>query len=218
MQKISIVLVDNNRMVRDTLAAMLNRQPDMTVTGTDVAGSVALVRASPDVVLLDVGLCDQDSVQEAANLADAAPGTRIIVMDLVPVNEEIVAFVSAGICGFVLKEHTFADLLTTIRAVAAGEKVLPARMTESLFAQIAAEAMERNRDEVIEEIRLTAREREVMELLSDGKSNKEIARALDIAVDTAKSHLRNVMKKLALHTRLEVALYFHREVAESEAA
>ncbi|MBI3792930.1 MAG: response regulator transcription factor [Gemmatimonadetes bacterium] len=218
MPKTSIVLVDNNRMVRDTLAAMLNRQPDMEVIGTDVAGSIDLVRAGPDVVLLDVGLCDQDSVQEAANLAAVSPDVRIIVMDLVPVNEEIVAFVSAGICGFVLKDNTFPDLLTTIRAVAAGEKVLPARMTESLFAQIAKEAMERNRDEVIEEIKLTAREREVMELLADGMSNKEIAHKLDIALDTAKSHLRNVMKKLALHTRLEVALYFHREVAQSEAA
>ena len=132
-------------------------------------------------------------------------------MDLMPVDEEIVEFVNVGVSGFVLKDATFDDLIGTIRLVAAGQKVLPARMTESLFSQIAKEAVTRAREQVIEDVSITRREREVIELIGDGLSNKEISQRLNIATHTAKSHVRNVMEKLALHTRLQIAAYSHRE-------
>jgi two-component system NarL family response regulator len=126
------------------------------------------------------------------------------------VNGEIIEFVNAGVCGFVLKDATFDEFVATIRAVAAGEKVLPARLTESLFSQIAQEVDNRGRAHVLEDVRMTRREREVIELIGEGLSNKEIAQRLNIATHTVKSHVRNVMEKLALHTRLQIAAYSHR--------
>ena len=101
--------------------------------------------------------------------------------------------------------------MTTIRSVAAGNKVLPPLMTESLFAQIAREVGGQARASVVEAVRMTRREREVIDLIGEGLSNKEIAQRLNIATHTVKSHVRNVMEKLALHTRLQIAAYSHRE-------
>ncbi len=208
---ITVAIVDDNRLVREALTSMLNRLEDVRVIASDVADPAFLAREKPNVLLLDVGLRDQDSLRVAATLKKDMPDAKIIVMDLVPVNEEIVEFVNAGVSGFVLKDATFDEFIGTIRSVAAGEKVLPPRMTESLFSQIAKAAGERGREQVLEDVRMTRREREVIGLIGEGLSNKEIAKRLNIAAHTVKSHVRNVMEKLALHTRLQIAAYSRRD-------
>ena len=194
-----------------SLAAMLDRLPDVHVVAAGVADSEFMDEAKPDVVLLDVGLRDEDSLGVAAALCKDAPSAKVIVMDLIPVNEDIVQFVNAGVSGFVLKDATFDEFVATIRTVAAGGKVLPARMTESLFSQILTAADSRGHEQVLEDVRMTRREREVIELIGEGLSNKEIAQRLNIASHTVKSHVRNVMEKLALHTRLQIAAYVRRD-------
>ena len=208
---ITVAIIDDNRLVREALTAMLNRLTDVRVVCSDVADSALLAEPKPQVLLLDVGLRDQDSLRVAATLKQENPGAKIIVMDLLPVNEEIMEFVNAGVSGFVLKDATFDEFVGTIRSVAAGKKVLPPRMTESLFSQIAREADGQERAHVLEDVRMTRREREVIDLIGEGLSNKEIAQRLNIATHTVKSHVRNVMEKLALHTRLQIAAYSHRE-------
>ena len=208
---IRVAIVDDNRLVREALAEILGRLPDLHVVAVGVADPAFLEEAQPDVLLLDVGLRDDDSLGLAAALAKQAPQPKIIVMDLLPINDDIVQFVNAGVCGFVLKDATFDEFVTTIRTVAAGGKVLPPRMTESLFSQIAAAAGARSREQVLEDVRMTRREREVVELIGEGLSNKEIAQRLNIASHTVKSHVRNVMEKLALHTRLQIAVYVRRD-------
>jgi len=208
---IKIAIIDDNRLVREALTAMLNRLPDVRVVSSDVADSASLTATKPDVLLLDVGLRDQDSLRVAATLRQENPDAKIIVMDLLPVNEEIMEYVNAGVSGFVLKDASFDEFLTTIRSVAAGKKVLPPRMTESLFSQIAKEVDGQEPARVLEAVRMTPREREVIDLIGEGLSNKEIAQRLNIATHTVKSHVRNVMEKLALHTRLQIAAYSHRE-------
>ena len=190
---------------------MLNKLEDIRALAFPVADSAFLTEEKPDVLLLDVGLRDQDSLRVAAALKKELPEAMIIVMDLIPVNEEIVEFVNAGVSGFVLKDATFDEFVATIRSVAAGEKVLPPRMTESLFYQIAMQADGRGSEHVLDDVRMTRREREVIDLIGEGLSNKEIAQRLNIATHTVKSHVRNVMEKLALHTRLQIAAYSHRE-------
>ena len=208
---IRIAIIDDNRLVREALTALLNRLTDIRVVSSDVADSASLAETKPDVLLLDVGLRDQDSLRVAATLRQENPDAKIIVMDLLPVNEEIVEYVNAGVSGFVLKDASFDEFLATIRAVAAGTKVLPPRMTESLFSQIAKEVDGQEPAKVLEAVRMTPREREVIDLIGEGLSNKEIAQRLNIATHTVKSHVRNVMEKLALHTRLQIAAYSHRE-------
>jgi DNA-binding NarL/FixJ family response regulator len=207
---ITVAIVDDNRLVREALTAMLNKLPDVRVVASAVADQAFLAHAKAQVLLLDVGLRDQDSLRVAAALKKESPDAKIIVMDLMPVNEEIVEFVNAGVSGFVLKDANFDEFVSTIRSVASGKKVLPPRMTESLFSQIAKEADGKGSDAVLDDVRMTPREREVIDLIGEGLSNKEIAKRLDIATHTVKSHVRNVMEKLALHTRLQIAAYVHR--------
>jgi DNA-binding NarL/FixJ family response regulator len=210
-ETITVAIIDDNRLVREALTVMLNRLGDVRVVSADVADPASRAAPPPQVLLLDVGLRDQDSLRVAATLRQEHPGAKIIVMDLLPVNEEIMEYVNAGVSGFVLKDATFDEFVATIRAVAAGKNVLPPRMTESLFSQIAREADGQERAHVLEDVRMTRREREVIDLIGEGLSNKEIAQRLNIATHTVKSHVRNVMEKLALHTRLQIAAYSHRE-------
>ncbi|MEQ1855714.1 MAG: response regulator transcription factor [Longimicrobiales bacterium] len=208
-ETIRVAIIDDNRLVRDALAAMLNALPDFRAAASAVADAKFLSDTKPDVLLLDVGLGDQDSLRLAQALMKDTPGARIIVMDLMPVHEDIAEFVNAGVSAFVLKDATFDEFVATIRSVAAGQKVLPPRMTESLFSQIAKEVDVRGSPQVLEDVRMTRREREVIGLIGEGLSNKEIAKRLNIATHTVKSHVRNVMEKLALHTRLQIAAYVH---------
>jgi DNA-binding NarL/FixJ family response regulator len=209
---ISVALIEDNRLVREGMTAMLNQTKDFQVVAAGPSGDPALLRdTKPHVILLDVGLWDDDSLRVAETVRKESPDSKVIIMDLLPVHEDIVEFVNAGVSGFILKDATFDDLVTTIRSVAEGAHVLPPAMTSSLFSQIAKEAVVRGRSAAMESVRMTAREREVIDLIGEGLSNKEIASRLNIATHTVKSHVRNVMEKLALHTRLQIAAYAHRQ-------
>ena len=209
---IRVAILDDNRLVREGLTALLNRISDVHVVASGGTDTAFAAGANPHVLLLDVGLRDQDSIRVATALRTEYPDAKIIVMDLIPLNEEITDFVNAGVSGFVLKDATFEEFVHTIRTVAAGGKVLPPAMTESLFAAIAKEAGARGVEAVLDDVRMTPRELEVIELIGEGLSNKEIAQRLNIATHTVKSHVRNVMEKLALHTRLQIAAYSRRSV------
>ena len=207
---ITVAVIDDNRLVREALTAMLNRLADMRAVASAVADTPFLDQTMPQVLLIDVGLADADSLSVATALSKVRPNARIIVMDLVPVHEEIMEFVNVGVAGFVLKDASFDEFVDTIRAVADGESVLPPSMTLSLFSQIAREARDRKRAVVPDDVRLTPRELEVIQRIGEGLGNKEIAQRLNIATHTVKSHVRNVMEKLTLHSRLQIAAYAHR--------
>ena len=207
-EPLTVAVIDDNRLVRDGLAALLNRLGNVIATAWENAEDVGT--PAPRVALLDVGLGGEESVRVAASLATRFPETKIIAMDLIPVNEEIADLVTAGVSGFVMKDATFEEFIATIYAVDSGSKILPPHMSESLFAQIAKDASDRRAQNVLDEVRMTPRELEVIELIGEGLSNKEIAQRLNIAAHTVKSHVRNVMEKLALHTRLQIAAYSRR--------
>jgi DNA-binding NarL/FixJ family response regulator len=209
---ITVAIIEDNRLVREGMTEMLNELPDVEVVLAATSLDVAKLReANPRVVLLDVGLQDRNSLRLAEAVQKEMAGSRVIVMDLLPVHEEIAEFVNAGVAGFILKDATFDDFVGTIRSVADGARVLPPRMTDTLFSQIARTAVQRGRAAALEAVRMTPREREVTALIAVGMSNKEIAQRLLIATDTVKSHVRNVMDKLALHSRLQIAAYAHRQ-------
>jgi DNA-binding NarL/FixJ family response regulator len=209
---ISLVLIDDNRLLREGLAAMIHTQPGfkVLVASADVDEALAKAReAKPDVVLLDFGLEDHDSLSLTATVHAEVPGARVIVMGLLPVQEDVANYVRAGASGFIMKDASFEDFFATIRAVAGGAEVLPRELTNSLFTQIVRNVPTGSRTRVLEAVRLTNRERQVIELLGEGLSNKEIATRLHIAVHTVKSHVHNVLEKLALRSRLEVAAFSH---------
>ena len=209
---ITVAIIEDNRLVREGMTDMLNELPDVKVVlaGTNLEAGM-LKEKNPRVVLLDVGLQEKNSLRLSEACKKEMADARVIVMDLLPVHEEIAEFVNAGVAGFILKDATFEDFIGTIRSVADGARVLPPRMTGSLFSQIAEVAVRRGSESAHEAVRMTPREREVIALIAAGMSNKEIAKRLNVATDTVKSHVRNVMDKLALHTRLQIAAYAHNQ-------
>ncbi|MEX2182304.1 MAG: response regulator transcription factor [Gemmatimonadaceae bacterium] len=207
---IAVAIIDDNLLVRHALATLLGAHAELRVVHTGAAESAELTASAPDILLLDAGLFDRDSLGVAAGFRRAVPKARIIIMDLLPTGEDVREYVNAGVAGFAMKDATFEEFIETIRAVADGKNVLPPRLTESLFAQIAREANATDRAQVIENIRMTSRELQVIEIIGEGLSNKEIAKRLNIATHTVKSHVRNVMEKLSLHSRLQIANYSHR--------
>lgn len=214
MARIRVLLIEDNRLLREGITAMLNEQPDIrTVASTGNGDALEQARRlKPQVVLLDTGLKSQSSLRVVETIKARFPDTQIIVMDLIPVHADVVTFVKAGVSGFILKDATFDDFLHTIRAVAAGKKVLPPPLTGSLFSQIVEHAIQQgNPDRLLRAVRMTRRENEVIALIARGQSNKEIAAQLHIAVHTVKSHVHNILEKLALHTRLELASFVHEE-------
>jgi len=207
---ISLVLIDDNRLLREGLASLIRDQPGFTIlaASADIDEALQAVReAKPSVVLLDFSLENQDALRVAGTVHLEVPEAKVIVMGLLPAQEDIADFVTAGAAGFIMKDASLAQFLSTIRAVAAGEPVLPAELTSSLFTQIAMLAVRKGKPRPLEEVGLTERERQVIDLLGEGLSNKEIAARLHIAVHTVKSHVHNVLEKLALRTRLEVAAF-----------
>jgi DNA-binding NarL/FixJ family response regulator len=209
---ITVAVIEDNRLVREGITDMLNELPDVQVVlaGTSLETDL-LKEAHPRVVLLDIGLQDTDCLELAASMKTEMADAHVVIMDLLPVHEEIAQFVNAGVAGFILKDATFEDFVGTIRTVASGTRVLPPRMTGTLFSQIAQLAVQRNGTAALEAVRMTSREHEVIALIALGMSNKEIAQRLNIATHTVKSHVRNVMDKLALRTRLQIAAYAHNQ-------
>jgi len=209
---ITVAIIEDNRLVREGITDMLNELPDVKVVLAATSLETArLKEANPRVILLDIGLQDTDCLLVAATVRKEMVDSHVIVMDLLPVHEEIAQFVNVGVAGFILKDATFEDFVGTIRSVADGERVLPPRMTGTLFSQIALTAVQRGKAAALEAVHMTQREREVIALIAVGMSNKEIAQRLNIATHTVKSHVRNVMEKLALHTRLQIAAYAHNQ-------
>ena len=207
---ISILLIEDNRMLREGLASLIREQPGFTIlaASANILEALQKIRdAKPRIVLVDFGLENHDSLRLTATLHAEVPEARVIVMGLLPLHEDVADFVRAGASGFVMKDASFDDFLRTIRLVAEGTDVLPSQLTGSLFTQVAQRAVVGGKSPVLEAVRLTQRERQVVELIGDGMSNKEIAARLHVAVHTVKSHVHNVLEKLALHTRLEVAAF-----------
>ncbi len=209
-KRIPVLVVEDNRLVRDGIIAMLAEHSDLKVVAAVDSAPAAAERAremKPDVVLVDAALGDHDSHRLVVEIKHAAPEARVIVMNLLPTPEDMLEFVNAGVSGFIAKDATLDDFVSTVRAVASGMDVLPVGLTRTLFSHIAKLALGRKQAELIGSVRMTERERAVFDLIADGLSNKEIAQRLHLATNTVKGHVHNILEKLALHTRLQVAAY-----------
>ncbi len=208
MPKIKVLLLEDNRLLREGTAAMLNEQADITVVSSP-GNSSALEKARklvPNVVLLDLGLKSYNALKVLEKIKKMYPQTEVIVMDLLPAHSELVEYVKAGISGYIPKNATVEQFLHTIRSVVKGVKILPPTIAVSLFSQIVESAIQDGEVErVISAVKFTKREQEVICLLAQGKSFGQISTTLKVAIFTVKSHNRNILDKLALHTRLERA-------------
>jgi two-component system response regulator DegU len=213
LKKIKLLLIEDNRLLRNGIASMLKKQPDMQAVATVGNGENILAmmeKLHPHIVLLDLGLRSQNSIQIVKSSKQNFPETKIIVMDLIPLQSDVLEFVRAGVSGFILKDANVSDFFKTIRTVSKGGKVLPPHLTGTLFSQIVDHAINGSSASVINQsVRMTKRERQVVELIADGFTNKEIAQKLHLSPYTVKSHVHNILEKLALNTRVQIAKHAH---------
>lgn len=206
--KIRLLLIEDNRILRDGLIAMLKPHSDIQViasSGNNENTILKIHKLKPNVILLDLGLRSQNSLRVVELVKREFPEAKMIIMDLAPVQADILQFIKAGASGFILKDATLDEFINTIRTVADGEKVLPNHLTESLFSQIVENAIKNGKIKLKDTVRMTKREKEVIELVSNALTNKEISQSLKISAFTVKSHVHNILEKLSLHSRLEVA-------------
>ncbi|GJQ64385.1 MAG: DNA-binding response regulator [Melioribacteraceae bacterium] len=213
MQKINILLIEDNRLLRDGIKDVLSAQPDMNVVATISNGENIINLLSEhnlNVVLLDLGLRNRSSLNLVKTIKKNCPEIKIIIMDLIPIDTQIYEFVQAGVSGFILKDAEISDFYSTIRSVNNGEQVLPPDLTGTLFAQIIEQAIQKLDSSTIKEaVRMTRREKEVVELISEGFTNKEIAQKMHLSPYTVKSHVHNILEKLALSSRVQIAIHAH---------
>lgn len=218
MAKTRVLLIEDNRLLREGIAATLDAEDDLEVIALAEDGdALQQMKESgkiPDVVLLDLGLEKENSLELMALLRAELPNAHVIAMDILPEQADIVEFVEAGGSGFILKSAAPQEYVETIAAVARGEKVLPAMLTASLFTQIVESAIESGRGIPESAIRLTSREKEIVDLIAEGLSNKEIAGRLHIATQTVKSHVHNILEKLTLSSRLQIAAFARKQEPE----
>jgi DNA-binding NarL/FixJ family response regulator len=208
MPKIRILLIEDNRILREGITDMIKGHRDIKVVAVSDGRHDTLSKArtiKPSMVLMDLGLASQNSLDVLQSMKKEFPAVKIIGMGLAPAQADIMEFVQGGADGFILKDATVENMITTIRSVDGGETVLPLPMTASLFFQVAEHALLKGKRNLNGATRMTQREKEIIALIVDGMSNKQIAGKLNIATFTVKSHVHNILEKLALHSRLQIA-------------
>jgi two-component system, NarL family, nitrate/nitrite response regulator NarL len=203
MSKIRILLIEDNRFLRVGLTAMLNGQIDMRVVASSDGHEKTLLRAQKTKA--DVILVDLSGFRIVSSLVKENPEFKVIGMGLIPAQHDIVEFVQAGASGFIMKDASVDDVLMTIRVVAQGGNVIPPPLTDSLFSHIVEHSLKGGNGRLNDGVKMTKREREIIALIADALSNKEIAQRLNIGTYTVKSHVHNILEKLALHSRLQIA-------------
>ena len=221
MKKIRILFIEDNRLISETITAMLKKQHDMNVLASNGNGeniSQIMNKFKPDIIILNHGLRNQSSLQIVKLNKQNFPLTKIIVMDLLPIQSDVLKFIKAGVSGFILKDANITEYYKTIRSVYKGIQVLPSLLAGTLFSQINENSIPGSKPSVvIKSIRLSKREQQVMKLISGGCTNKEIALKLEISTFTVKSHVHNILEKLSLHTRVEIAKYSYMSASNQTA-
>ncbi|MBA4742496.1 MAG: response regulator transcription factor [Azoarcus sp.] len=209
--RVRIVLVDDHTLFRSGMRMLLGREPGFEVVGEagDASEGIKTVtRLAPDVVLLDLNMPGMSGAEAARILTEETPDARVLMLTVSEDAEDLFAALRAGACGYLLKNIEADALITAVRSAAAGESVISPCMMGKLLAGVRedAPAPERVRATADAE-RLTPRESEILGFIARGKSNKEIARALDVAESTVKIHVQNLLRKLGLASRVQAAVY-----------
>ena len=206
---ISVAIIEDHQILVDSLGLMLRYEPDMEFLGAASSlsdGQILVENCSPDVLLLDVGLPDGNGLDMIPQINTTSPDTHIIVLTSLSDEATLMRVVDSGISGFVSKDSQLSDLLETIRKAADGEIVMPTSLLMGLLMRLPRDKAAAYKEERGWE-RLTIREQEVLELLAKGKSGNEIAGELHIAPLTVRTHIRNLMSKMGVHSRLEAVAF-----------
>lgn len=207
---IRILLADDHRMIREGLKALLRPEPDFSVVAEAEDGHTAIRLAAellPDVVLMDIRMPDLNGIDATRRLLEANPRSKVIALTGYPDDRMAAEMLRAGASGFLLKDVAFDELAQAVRTVAAGKTYLSPRVGNTMVNELlrggSASPTVFNT--------LTAREREVLQLMAEGKATKEVAAQLQMSVKTAETHRRSIMQKLDMDSVAELTKYAIRE-------
>jgi DNA-binding NarL/FixJ family response regulator len=206
-KKIRILLADDHSLVRQGFRMILCGQPDMEIAGEAANGREALEaaeRTRPDVVVMDVAMPELNGIEATRRLSALSPNTRVLALSMHKDSAYVREILRAGARGYLLKDSFDSDLVAAVRAVARGEGYLSPAVSEAVLSDY--------RKHVTDPVDLlTPREREVLQLIAEGKTNKEIAVALNLSVYTVDAHRGRIMEKLNLHNTGELVRFAMRK-------
>ena len=206
---ITVAMIEDHQILVDSLSLMLRYESDIDFLGsasTISKGQSLVEETNPDVLLLDVGLPDGSGLDLIPEVKRVSPDTNIVVLTSLSDETTLMRVIDSGISGFVSKNSQLSDLMETIRKAADGEIVIPTSLLVGLLMRLPRDKAAAYQDEKGWG-RLTVREQEVLELLARGKSGNEIAEELHIAPLTVRTHIRNLMAKMGVHSRLEAVTF-----------
>ena len=212
---VRILLIDDHRILREGLRALLEREPDFEVIGEAEDGRTGVEMAKeahPDIILMDISMPALNGIDAARQILAHSPPSRIIALTAHSDRNLVREILKAGAVGYVVKDSAVEELTSAVRTVLAGRVYLSPRVAglvvEGFVTERAAAA---GIPAAGVFARLTAREREVLQLMAEGKATKEVAQALSVSVKTAETHRRAIMEKLDLHSVAELTKYAIRE-------
>lgn len=208
MRKIRILLADDHQLMRRGVRLMLEREPDLTVVGeaSDGREAVALAKSlKPEVVVMDIGMPNLNGIEAAHQMILDNPELAIVMVSMHSDETYILRALKAGARGYLLKDSAEADLIKAVHAVAGGKSFFSPVVSKLLLDDYIRKLKRSGTEDAYD--LLTPREREILQLIAEGKSNKDIANLLDLSVYTVESHRANLMEKLNLHGLPELILY-----------
>jgi len=208
VKQIRILLADDHNVMRRGLRLLLESQPGFAVVGEAADGhtAVELAKATkPDVVVLDLAMPHLSGAEAAQRITEMLPNTAIVILSMHSDEGYVLRALKAGAKGYLVKDTAEGDLIEAIKTVSEGKAFFSPEVSRMLADDYVREARLRGADDKYE--LLTAREREVLHLLAEGKSNKEIAGLLNLSLFTVETHRKNLQEKLNLHSLSELILY-----------
>ncbi|HEY4360202.1 MAG TPA: response regulator transcription factor [Bryobacteraceae bacterium] len=208
MSTIRILLADDHTVMRRGLRVLLERQPGFQVVAEAADGSEAVemaAREKPDVVVLDIAMPTLNGIEAARRIVEKNPDTAVVILSMHSDESYVLRTLKAGARGYLLKDAPEADLINAIHAVHDGKAFFSPAISKLLVEDYMRQMQQRGIEDTYE--LLTSREREVLQLLGEGKSNKEIANSLNLSLHTVETHRSNMLEKLNLHSTAELILY-----------
>jgi len=208
---IRILLADDHKIIREGLRALLEKEPDMEVVGEAQDGMTTIKLAKkllPNIVIMDIGMPDMNGIDATRQIFSETQGIKVIALSMHSDRRFVLQMLKAGASGYLLKDSAFEELASAIKTVMAGQPYLSPKITDVVIKEYIV-SLPKSEETVFTKI--TAREREVLQLIAEGKSTKQIAVFLNVSVKTIETHRQQIMEKLDIHSIAELTKYAIRE-------